>query len=198
MDGLVKDVIPLLQYLIPGFFTAWIFYSLTSFKKPDTFGQIVQALVFTFVIHGTVIAIEKICMWVGSYGFRIGEWDAVATSIWSFLVAIALGFLSCRLAHSDLLHTRLRNLGFSSRTSYPSEWYSIFTKHKRFVVLNLVDERRIYGWPLEWPNDPTNGQFAIYEPSWLDDQGGEIPLAAEVFLIDATKVEWVEFTPKTW
>lgn len=198
MDDLVKEVIPLLQYLIPGFFTAWIFYSLTSFKRPDTFGQIVQALVFTFVIHGVVLALEKIFIWVGTQGFWIGEWDAVATSIWSFLVAVALGFVSCRLAHNDILHTWLRKLGFSSKTSYPTEWYSVFTKHKRFVVLNLVDERRIYGWPLEWPNDPTNGQFAIYEPSWLDDQGVEIPMAAELFLIDATKVEWVEFTPKTW
>ena len=43
MDDLVKEVIPLLQYLIPGFVSAWFFYTLTSFKRPDTFGQIVQA-----------------------------------------------------------------------------------------------------------------------------------------------------------
>lgn len=42
MDGLVKEVIPLLQYVLPGFLAAWIFYSLTAFKRPDTFGQIVQ------------------------------------------------------------------------------------------------------------------------------------------------------------
>ena len=44
MDDLVKEIIPLLQYLIPGFLSAWVFYSLTAFKRPDTFGQIVQAL----------------------------------------------------------------------------------------------------------------------------------------------------------
>jgi hypothetical protein len=44
MDDLVKEVIPLLQYLIPGFVSTWIFYTLTSFKRPDTFGQIVQAM----------------------------------------------------------------------------------------------------------------------------------------------------------
>lgn len=44
MDDLVKDIIPLLHYLIPGFLSTWIFYSLTAFKRPDTFGQIVQAL----------------------------------------------------------------------------------------------------------------------------------------------------------
>lgn len=45
MDDLVKEVIPLLQYLIPGFVSTWIFYTLTAFKRPDTFGQIVQALI---------------------------------------------------------------------------------------------------------------------------------------------------------
>jgi len=57
MDDLVKEIIPLLQYLIPGFLSAWVFYSLTAFKRPDTFGQIVQALVFTFVIQGAVLAV---------------------------------------------------------------------------------------------------------------------------------------------
>ncbi|GEM_PF-6301294 len=46
MDDLVKEIIPLLQYLIPGFLSAWVFYSLTAFKRPNTFGQIVQADVY--------------------------------------------------------------------------------------------------------------------------------------------------------
>ncbi|MNF22721.1 hypothetical protein D3C84_32830 [compost metagenome] len=71
MDDLVKEVIPLLQYLIPGFLSAWIFYSLTAFKRPDTFGQIVQALIFTFVIQGAVLGIGAICLWVGSKGFSL-------------------------------------------------------------------------------------------------------------------------------
>ncbi len=69
MDDLVKDIIPLLQYLIPGFLSTWIFYSLTAFKRPDTFGQIVQALIFTFVIQGAVLAVGNLCLWIGSKGF---------------------------------------------------------------------------------------------------------------------------------
>jgi hypothetical protein len=36
MDDLVKEIIPLLQYLIPGFLSAWVFYSLTAFKRPGS------------------------------------------------------------------------------------------------------------------------------------------------------------------
>lgn len=198
MDDLVKEVIPLLQYLIPGFFTAWIFYSLTAFKRPDTFGQIVQALVFTFVIHGIVTGCGKLFLWIGGKFGPIGFWDQSAITVCTALTAVLLGLISCYLANTDLLHSLLRVLRLSSQTSFPSEWYSAFSKHKRFVVLNLVDGRRIYGWPLEWPTEPSQGQFVLHEPSWLDDDGAEIAIPAELFVIDAPKVEWVEFTPKTW
>ncbi|PTT88310.1 hypothetical protein DBR29_18150, partial [Pseudomonas sp. HMWF005] len=74
MDDLVKEVIPLLQYLIPGFVSTWIFYTLTAFKRPDTFGQIVQAWIFTFVIHGVVLGVGAICLWVGMKGVSVGIW----------------------------------------------------------------------------------------------------------------------------
>lgn len=70
MDDLVKEIIPLLQYLIPGFLSTWIFYSLTAFKRPDTFGQIVQALIFTFVIQGAVLAVGSLCLWMARRGFH--------------------------------------------------------------------------------------------------------------------------------
>lgn len=198
MDELVKEVIPLLQYLIPGFFTAWIFYSLTAFKRPDTFGQIVQALIFTFVIHGVVAGIGKLLLYIGTEGHAWGAWDQEAITLWTGAMAVVIGLLSCFLANTDKLHGVLRSAGFSSQTSYPTEWYSAFSKHKRFVVLNLLDGRRIYGWPLEWPSEPSQGQFVLHEPSWLKDDGTECPMPAELFVIDVSKVEWVEFTPKTW
>jgi hypothetical protein len=108
MDDLVKEVIPLLQYLIPGFLSAWIFYSLTAFKRPDTFGQIVQALIFTFVIQGAVLGIGAICLWVGSKGFSVGKWDARAEALWAFIVSVCLAGLFCYLASNGVLHVWLR------------------------------------------------------------------------------------------
>ncbi|MGA3800545.1 DUF6338 family protein [Pseudomonas fluorescens] len=198
MDDLVKEVIPLLQYLIPGFFAAWIFYSLTAFKRPDTFGQIVQALIFTFVIHGIVVLIGALLLWIGQRGIVFGTWDKEAQAAWSGVIAVLTGLISCYLANNDNLHAWLRRKKITKQSSYPCEWFSAFSGHKRFVVLHLVDERRLYGWPTEWPSEPSSGQFVINDPSWLDDEGKELPLAAELLVIDASKVQWVEFTPKTW
>ncbi|WP_277761741.1 DUF6338 family protein [Pseudomonas sp. A34-9] len=197
MDDLVKEVIPLLQYLIPGFLSAWIFYSLTAFKRPDTFGQIVQALIFTFVIHGAVLGIGAICLWVGSKGFSVGKWDAKVETMWAFVVSVTLGLVSCYLATNDKLHGWLRSRNVTKQTSYPSEWFSIFAQHHRLVTLHLSDERRVFGWPVEWPPESSSGQFVMQNPCWLDAEGAEVPFGAEFLLIDSGKVKWVEFGPKS-
>jgi hypothetical protein len=198
MDDLVKEVIPLLQYLIPGFLAAWIFYSLTAFKRPDTFGQIVQALIFTLIIQALVSLLGFVFKLVGTHWFTIGDWDVKARSAWSTIVAIALGLASCYLANSDKLHVWLRDRGITRQTSFPSEWYSAFSTKPRYVVLHLVDNRRLYGWPAEWPSEPTQGQFVIEGPSWIDEKGNEQETGAELLVIDASKVQWVEFSEKTW
>ncbi|MDH1511822.1 DUF6338 family protein [Pseudomonas mosselii] len=198
MDDLVKEVIPLLQYLIPGFLTAWIFYSFTAFKRPDTFGQIVQALIFTFIIQLLVGLVEALALWLGKHVYAMGLWTPTTKSLWSGVVALALGGTSCYFACNDRLHSWLRDKGITKKTSHPTEWYSAFTGFQRFVVLHLVDERRLYGWPLHWPTEPKEGQFVIQDPSWLDDNGTEMPIAAEIFTIDASRVQWVEFTEKNW
>lgn len=198
MDDLVKEVIPLLQYLIPGFFTAWIFYTLTAFKRPDTFGQIVQALIFTFIIHLVVVGIKRVALFIGEHYFMLGDWGVKVEAGWSAIVAILIGLLACYLANSDKLHAMLRKYNITVQTSYPTEWFSAFNEYKRFVVLHLKDERRLYGWPSEWPSEPSSGQFVILQPSWLDKNGNEIALESDAIVIDSSNVQWVEFSLKTW
>lgn len=196
MDDLLKEVVPLLQYLIPGFIATWIFYSLTAFKRPDSFGQIVQALIFTFVIHSAVLWLGWIFTTLG-HVYTVGHWNAAAESACSGLLAVLLGLLSCKAANNDTLHRYLRESGITQQNSYPSEWFSAFSNRPRFVVLHLIDERRLYGWPEQWPHSPSTGQFVIQAPSWLNDAGDETPLGAEALVIDVTKVQWIEFTPNT-
>jgi hypothetical protein len=35
------------------------------------------------------------------------------------------------------------------------------------IILDLRDERRIMGWPAEWPNDPEKGHFVLENAAWL-------------------------------
>ncbi len=58
-------VITILQYLLPGFIAAWVFYALTSYPKRSQFEQVIQALIFTMVVQSLVLGIqycvENIC-----------------------------------------------------------------------------------------------------------------------------------------
>lgn len=193
MDDLIKEVIPLLQYLIPGFLAAWIFYSLTAFRRPDTFGQIVQALIFTFVIQSLVVGLGALLLVAGERFFSVGMWDRKSETLWSAVIAVLMGFISCHIASSDKLHALLRKLRITRQSSYPCEWYSAFSTRQRHVVLHLVDGKRLFGWPIECPAEPGRGQFVLEFPRWIDDSNTGIRTGAEIIVIDVSKVQWVEF-----
>lgn len=196
MDEVFKEVIPLLQYLIPGFLAAWIFYSLTDFKRPDTFGQIVQALIFTFVIQSLVVGVEATLVLAGEQFFSVGAWNRKSETMWAAVIAVLLGLLSRHIANSDKLHGLLRSLQVTTRKSFPCEWYSAFSSRPGFVILHLVGGKRLFGWPREWPTEPANGQFVLEFPCWITGNGEPLLGRSEAVVIDASKVHWVEFTKK--
>lgn len=76
----------------------------------------------------------------------------------SLLVAILLGLGAAIISNRDVLHEILRHFNVTRETSYPSEWYSAFSRHHDcYVVLHLNGERRLFGWPEEWPSRPETG-----------------------------------------
>lgn len=196
MENITKDIIAILQYLLPGFVSAWIFYALTSYPKPSQFERIVQALIFTIFVQAIVFAIRASLLFVGRY-YYFAIWDEVSSLIWAIVCAIAFGFIFSYYANNDKLHKIFRAKGITRESSYPSEWFGAFL-NPTYAVLHLKDERRLYGWPMEWPSEPRNGHFLITDASWLDGDK-EIPITGvDNILIDAKEVKWVEFMTKTW
>ena len=47
-----SEAVAVLTFLLPGFVAAAVFYSLTSHPRPNNFGSVVQALMFTIVVQG--------------------------------------------------------------------------------------------------------------------------------------------------
>lgn len=198
METISKDLISLFQFLLPGFISAWVFYAFTSYPKPSQFERVVQALIFTVIIQAMIYVIKAPLVWIGRY-HPLGAWNEASHLIWSICCAIAFGFTFSYFANNDKFHALVRKLGITKETSYASEWFGAFLKNVTYVVLHLEDERRLYGWPIEWPSEPGNGHFLITEASWLDKYGNEIPITGvENVLVDAKQVKWVEFMKKTW
>lgn len=187
------DVLELITYLLPGFLAAWVFYGLTSHPKPTQFERIVQALIFTFIIQVLVFPVAALLFCIGQT-ISLSAWDARTENATALVLALLLGSALAYFTNNDLFHSRLRKLGFTTRTSHPSEWFYIFSDKVTFVVLELFDGRRLYGWPKEWPIEHGQGQFYIMEASWLLENGDQLHLTQlDGILIPASEVRWVEF-----
>jgi len=197
MENLQTNVISILNYLLPGFLTAWIFYRLTSFKRPSQFERVIQALVFTIFVNLFVTLTKIFLLWIGKF-FDIGTWTTETNYIYSVLFAIFTGFLFSYVSNSDKVHSILRKLNITKETSYPSEWYGTFAKNITYIVLHLDGERRIYGWPREWPSDPKNGHFVLEVASWLVGKKQIELTNVKYIMIDSKDVKMVEFMHKTW
>ncbi len=197
MENLASDLVQLLRYLLPGFLAAWVFYGFTSFVKPSQFERVVQALIFTLIVQIGVYLYKTAAFYLSKY-WTLGAWDADTELVVSVVIAAFLGLLFAYFANNDKFHSVIRKIGASKETSYPSEWYGEFSNKVTYVVLHLDGERRLYGWPKEWPSNPEKGHFSIQQASWLID-GKEMPLTGvDTILIPARDVQMVEFMDKTW
>lgn len=185
--------VSVLIFLLPGFITAWIFHGLTPFPKPSQFERIVQALILTMFVQAAVVVIRIGAMFLGTIG-TLGSWSDDVTLVWSVAVAVVFGLLLARWANHDTIHSMLRAWNFTSLTSFPSEWFSEFSRNETYVVLHLEGGRRLYGWPEQWPDEPNAGQFSIAEAEWLSDENERQPLSGvQNILIPVSEVEFVEF-----
>lgn len=188
----VDQSIAALVYLMPGFLAAWVYFGLTSHPKPPQFERVIQALVLTFVIHAITPALRWSSLGLGQV-VSLGPWTVGSERLAQLVAAMVIGITFAILTNSDSVHSRLRSLRLTTRTSHPSEWYAVLATHVSYTVLQLHDGRRLYGWPKEWPLTPNGGHFYIMEPSWILDDGTTIELPPlDGILIAASDVQWVE------
>lgn len=198
MGSVTSNIISILQFLLPGFVAAWIFYSLTSYPKPSQFERVVQALIFTLFIQALVSIAKYGLLTIGGY-WSIGSWTESSSLIASIIIAIVFGVVFSYFANNDKIHKYLRDKGITRETSFPSEWFGSFLNNVTFIVLHFNDERRLYGWPIEWPSEPKSGHFLIADPSWIEEGGKEKRITGvNNILVDVNDVKWVEFLEKTW
>ena len=128
------------------------------------------------------------------YSLTSDPWRKSWELLLSVLVAVALGLLTAYFLNWDTLHRLLRRLGVTRETSYASEWYSAFSRHcDCYVTLHLKGERRLFGWPEEWPSRPDEGHFRIAEAEWLTDEKRIPATGVLAILIPVDQVEMVEF-----
>ena len=185
-----SEIVAVITFLLPGFVAAAVFYSLTSHPKPGDLDKIVQALVFTMVGRAAGQGIELAASVFGLETGWAAQWDLAI----SVAIAVTVAFLAAWIANTDWLYAILRKIGVTNESSHPSEWYSALAINSAsYVILNLRDGRRLYGWPVDWPSRPDSGHFRIAEAQWFS---GDNPIAeAKVaeMVVPASEVVIIEF-----
>ena len=194
MESISTEFFNILKYLLPGFLTAWIFHAFTSYPKPSQFERVIQALIFTIIIQGITSLIQSASLLAGKL-IVLGQWNETSFTISSYISAIILGMIFSIFANNDKFHALLRKLKITKQSSYHCEWYGAFhDREKCRVVLNLVDGRRIYGWPYEWPSEPSKGHMVLTEAAWIDDNNNYVDLLqVDAIMLKVTDIQWVEF-----
>ena len=190
MSWASSEAVAVLSYLLPGFVSMAVFHIFTSHPKPGEFERIVQALIFTILVQ----AIAELALWIGRLFGKETLWTDATGIVVSVGIALLLGFIAVFFSNTDTLHRFVRFLRLTRETSYSSEWYSAFHHNADcYVVLHLQGQRRLYGWPEEWPSRPDQGHFRIAEGEWL--VGDErIPAEGVVsIIVPAREVDMVEF-----
>ncbi|HWG34207.1 MAG TPA: DUF6338 family protein [Gemmatimonadaceae bacterium] len=197
MDIPSQTIIDVLTYLLPGFITAALVYSLTPAVRLIPFERVVQALIYTIIVQSLVITTRTLLLKVGSSGHTLGAWTPDVALIWSVIIAIALGLLAAWAANTDCLHAVLRKARITCQTSFATEWYGALSQDHGYVVLHLKGERRLYGWPAEWPSSPEKGHFVVSQAEWLTDAGAVALAGVRGILVRAEDVEMVEMMERT-
>lgn len=197
MSLIAKDLPTLLFLLMPGFMAAGIFYTLTAHPKTSEFERLVQSLIFTTLVRVGLIGIKPSLFWLGQGGRSWGPWSENVELVWSVVIAFILGLVFASLANSDAFHKLMLWCKISNRTFHPSEWYGVFKREKRTILLHLSGDRRLRGFATEWPDQPGKGHLVIHSPAWVLDDGSISEVhEADSFLVSASDVEMVEFLKK--
>lgn len=194
MDWLQNlDLLSFTAALLPGFVAAWVFYGLTPQPKGDNFERTVQAFVYLAFIRLFLVPTEWALTSVKPPELIIGPWTENVEFGWSMFYAILLGLVFSTLANNDRLHELLRGRGLTKKTSFPTEWSSVFNRDDRIVVLHLKDDQRIMGVNIEFPDDPNSGHFVLGNAKWLcDDGNNDIDLVVvKHTLINVVDVKYV-------
>ena len=197
--NITAETLTIFAFLIPGFISSLILNAVVVRKDKDNFSKLIEALVFSFLIYVVVspftthspvlldsIRIDKAGIYPLQYNWRV----AVPTVILSIFLPLFLGFLITK----DLYMKLLRRLRVTNKTARDTVWLDVFTDQKRYLIVNLSDGRRVFGWPMYFSNTPEEGNLYLYNPSWITEDEGYIDLGIHgLFLVKADNIDSIEF-----
>lgn len=190
----LKDLIPVLLFLLPGFVSAGIVEMLVVRKSKDTFGRIVEALIFTVFNLVVFTVFRSLLEHIPLLRFDHSNFFTAGNTLLMTACALGIGLLWSAELTNEVLLGRLRNLKITEKTAKASTWGETFVNSKKFVVVHLEDGRRIYGWPTFYSDDPAERALYLEDASWLGSENNLLndpPIS--IFVDNNSGIKLIEF-----
>ena len=200
-----ENSLELLVYVFAGLVATWVYYGLVPAAKPSPFNRLVDALVHTALIRlimlGVALAIPPLAPVLES----AGRSESLGGAFWGSLLIVAFsalyGLALAILTNKNIPHKWLIARGWTDQAALRSNLSHAFSvRQDSFIILNMRDGRRIFGWPLSWPDKTDDNYFLLSDYEWLPVQTesgasetGEKKHPDSAILIAGRDVEVVEF-----
>ena len=202
--SLTVEALNILLLLLPGFLSGQIFYSFFKTGDVSVSRRLLDAMLFSFVIYLLVslfVQWEPLTQVVTSNGTLSYQFSENGKLIWVSLgmilsIPVIIGFFY----FNDHVHTLLRRLKITTKTSRANNWNDAFLSQDRYIIITLNDGRRIRGYPIMFSTDPEEGFIYLYNPAWVNDDKNEdsdpdyIESQCHGFLLNRENIELIEFT----
>jgi hypothetical protein len=174
------EIVQALIVLLPGFVTTGIARALFVGEVENDFDKVVKSLIFSFVNYTIYAGV----LWIWSLLSRTNTTSPTllemapktpGTLIVLSLIAVATG-LVVAFYQTNNGHRTLYRFKITQRSTRQNVWHDFFLDHaKTYIIVNLEDGRRIYGWPYSYSDNPTEPSLFLTKAEWLsvDDEGQE-------------------------
>lgn len=194
------DTLSLFILLLPGFVSSTLLDVFTPRRSKDVFARVVEALVFSFVIYACLVGVfgypiisipTEVQKIPAAIGTSVNGRFVLGALVLSLVLPLILGWLIA----SDFHMKVLRALGVTHRSSRDTVWLDVFIEQKRYVIVNLSGQRRIFGWPRYFSEDSSGGLLYLQDPEWIRDDGTYDALNVHgILLVEPNSIESIEFT----
>ena len=197
--NLTTETLVVFLLLMPGFLSSAVLNALVVRRAKDRAGNIIEALVFSFLIYAILAPFGRSPVELEVAGTGIYR-PTVAPEFLLYAMTLAVG-LALLIGYSitnDSHMKLLRKLRITASTARINTWLDILIDQRRYVVVTFTDGRRLFGWPEYYSNDTTEGLLYISDPAWIEDDGNYSDLDVHGILItNKDKMESIMFTHLT-
>jgi hypothetical protein len=168
------QALEILLVLLPGFLCAKIVQSLFVRPQQSELDKVIEALLFSFLIYVAFVVTFR--------GISLRNIDPLHL-LYLTGYSIGLGVLIAAALTNDWFNCLLRWLKVTQRTSNASIWNDTFRHCGGYVLVELADERLVFGW-VHWFSDrDEQASFFLKEAAWVNRDGSRIQIAGSGILL---------------